>query len=129
MLTRHSLAFVASLIALAGTAQAEVLASGPVYGGNPSGGTAICRIFNAGLTNVSIPSRAIITNTDVSLTLTGDTCNVPIGPSKNCVFLAAIPGNLAISCRLAAAGIDVRLRGRAEVQSSGGAVLVGQPID
>ena len=129
MLTRHSLAFVASLIALAGTAQAEVLASGPVYGGNPSGGTAICRIFNAGLTSVSIPIRQIWTNTNVALTLGADTCNVALGPNKYCAFQAGIPGNLAVTCRLTAAGTDVNVRGIAEVQSSGGAVLDGQPID
>ena len=77
---------------------------------------------------MNIPLRTIIPNTGVSLPLNVDTCNVAIGPAKNCVFQAAIPGNFAIACRLSAVGIDVRIRGRAEVQN-GGAVIVGQPID
>jgi hypothetical protein len=43
---------------LAGTAQADILASGPVYGG-PSQNTVACQVFNVGSTPITFVRRSL----------------------------------------------------------------------
>ena len=119
---------LATLITLAGTSEAKILASGPLYSANgPAGGQFVCRIFNAGLANVSMSVRQIITNTNVVLPLTSDTCNVALAPGRYCAFQATIPGNLAHSCRVFALGADTEIRGTAQIQA-GATVLGSTPL-
>ena len=122
MKLRLAFATVATLIGLGSAAQAEILASAPVYGGTPSnGGFVVCRIFNAGLTTASISVRQIFNDLNVSVPLTADSCNVALLPSRYCAYIATVVGNRAHSCRLVATGIDIKLRGVAEVNRPGGA--------
>lgn len=129
MNTRLAFATLAILIGLGGAAQADILASGPIYasGGSP-GGAVICRIFNAGVTPVTITTRQIFTNTNVSIPLIFDNCNVALGPLKYCAYQGTIGGNLAHSCRIVALGTDPDLRGIAEVQNSSSVVLFTSPM-
>ena len=130
---RVTLALLATMIGLAGIAHAATLASGPVYGGaathGGTGGAITCRIFNAGLTSVSITATQIWINTNSLVTPTSNTClTFPLGPEKYCAYTAPISGNFAFMCRITAAGTDTNLRGVAEVQSSFGNILNVQPM-
>ena len=119
---------LATLVTLAGTSEAKILASGPLYSANgPAGGQFVCRIFNAGLTSVSMSLRQIITNTTVVLPLISDTCNVALAPGRYCQFIATIPGNLAFSCRAFVIGTDTEVRGTAQIQN-GATVLNTTPM-
>lgn len=125
---------VTSFIILFGfheTAQSEIYAAGPTYGGNVAGligGTVTCRVFNYGLSSVSISQRQIWTNTYVLVAPASDTCNVALPPNKYCAFGATIAGNFAYSCRLVAAGVDAKLSGVAEIMSSSGAIMNSQAL-
>jgi hypothetical protein len=129
MRLRLPLAALTTLTGLGGAAQAEIYASGPAYGGPASiGGSVTCRIVNVGLSSVTITSRQIIDNTGGLVPPTADTCNAALAPTKNCFYSAAIGGNLAYSCRVIATGVDVRLSGVTEIQSSAHAVLNAIPL-
>lgn len=130
----HTRLIIASLIILSGfheTARSEIYAAGPTYGGNVAGligGTVTCRVFNYGLSNVTISQRQIWTNTNALVAPTTDTCNVALPPNKYCAFGASITGNLAYSCRLVAAGVDAKLSGVTEIMSSSGAIMNSQAL-
>ncbi|HET6375483.1 MAG TPA: hypothetical protein VFF88_05490 [Methylocella sp.] len=96
---------------------------GRPMGGASIGGLVTCRIINVGLGTVTIPSRQIIDNVNSSVPPLTGTCKVALTPGKNCFFTAKIGGNLAYSCRVIAAGTDVRLSGVGEIQSPAAAVL------
>jgi hypothetical protein len=144
MYNRLTAAVVAALIGLGGAAQAQeqnlastqavtqaqILASPPTYGGQggPVGGFVTCRVFNAGLGSVSITLRQIITNTNLSVTLAADTCNVTLASTHYCAFIANILGSFAYSCRLEATASASSLRGVAEVSTSAGEILNTLPM-
>lgn len=128
MHTRLAFVALAMLIGLGGAARADIYGAGPAYGGNPSGGAATCRVINVGTSAVGITLRQIITNTNGILPLSGDTCNVPIGPSSNCAFTASVPGNFALSCRLFVSGLDPQISGTLDVQNPVGTVRVVVPM-
>lgn len=113
------LVFATAIILLMVThgARAEMLGGGPVYGGPVSvGGSATCRVFNFGAFSVTLPTRQIFTNTNASVPLFADSCNVPLGIGQTCAYSGAITGNFALSCRLIATGTDTRVSGMAEIQ-------------
>jgi len=127
---------LALLIGLGGAAQADILAAGPVYGGNIpdlTGGQITCRIFNAGLTPVTINLTEIRTNTNFLVTPISNTCltngtNPPLGVAKYCAFNAAITGNFAYTCRINVLGTDTNIRGVAEVMGLHGELLNALPL-
>ena len=129
MNVRLTLVTLATVIGLSGAAQADIFAAGPVYGGPGSaGGSITCRIFNYGLSAVSITARQIFTNTNVSIVPAADSCNVVLGVAKYCAFTAPITGNLAYSCRIAVNGTDTRLSGVAEIQAPNFSILNALPL-
>ena len=57
---RLTIAAVAALIALGGTAQADILTAGPAYGGSGQlNGRVFCWLFNTGSSGATIPTRQI----------------------------------------------------------------------
>ncbi|WP_133717204.1 MULTISPECIES: hypothetical protein [Methylocaldum] len=129
MNVRLTFAALAALIGFCGTAQAEIFAGGPAYGGPGSvGGNISCRIFNYGLSPVTITQRQIFTNTNETVAPSSDTCDAELQPATYCAFVAPIQGNLAYSCWLTATGTDTRLSGVAEIQASDFSVLNAVPI-
>jgi hypothetical protein len=120
---------LATLICLGGAAQAADFGGGPAYGGrNSVGGSVTCRVFNFGTTAVSISFRQIFDNTGAMVTLTSDSCNVSLGPTKSCSYSAPISGNLAFSCRLRTVGTGTGISGLIEIQSVGNTVLTTVPL-
>lgn len=128
MKIRLAFATLATLIGLGGAAQAEILASPPLYiSGGAAGGQFICRLFNAGLGGANVSLRQIFTNTNVAIALSADSCNVVLGSTKYCAFQANIGGNFAHSCRAVVHGADTDIRGLAQAQN-GATVLDSTPM-
>ena len=119
---------IAILTGLGGAAYADIYAAGPAYGANPTGGAATCRVINVGTSSVVISLRQIITNTNVVLPLSADTCNVAVAPGGNCAFIAPVGGNFALSCRLFVSGSDPQISGTLDVQNPVGTVRVVVPM-
>jgi hypothetical protein len=129
MTKRILLTALITLISFAGIAHADIFAAGPVYGSfaELSGGQITCRVFNAGLTPVTINLTQIWTNTGVLVTLASNTCLGSLNSIQSCAFSAPITGNLAYSCRVNAQGTDTNITGVAEIQA-GGNILNALPL-
>lgn len=124
-----SASLAASLFVLTASAHAEILATPPIYGGTPAiGGEFTCRIFNSGTTPVTINARRILINPGLVIPLSLDTCNVPLGAGKYCLFFTTGVGNNAYMCKATTVGSAAALRGLGEVQSSGHAVINTEPM-
>lgn len=124
-----TVAILAAVTGLSGTAHAGIFATGPAFGGpSETGGTITCRIFNNSAYGVNIVKRQIFTNTGASLTLSSDTCTATLASTQMCAFAASITGPFAFSCRVYTSGTDGEVTGVAEVQNSGNAVLLSTPL-
>jgi hypothetical protein len=120
---------VLATIGLCETAQAEMFAAGPVYGGPASvGGTFTCRLFNFGAFSVTVTNRQIWDNTGVAVAPTADTCNVALVVGKTCAYSTPIAGNLAYSCRAIVQGIQPEVSGVGEVQAPNHSILNALPL-
>ena len=130
MNTRMAMALVAVALTLGGTVEAATLASAPNYGGYAvlSGGTATCRLFNAGSGTAQINSRQIINNAGAVTPLINDSCGSGLGPSQSCQFDATITGNLAFACRVTDSGTGIIVRGVSEITSTSGVILNDLPM-
>ena|ERR1700752_4022195 len=102
MRIQTAFASVVVLIGLGAAAQAATvkLAAGPAYSPHNAGGTVSCRVFNNGATAATIASRRIFTNTNTTVALTSDSCNVALAVNRQCAYSAAIPGNFAFTCAI-----------------------------
>lgn len=133
---RLALTMLTALIGLGGTAQADIHAAGPVYGGPMSaGGLIACRVFNFGNVPVTITSIQIFADTSAQIPTTGsgagDSCLVatPLTTGQTCLFFATITGsNTAYSCRIIDNSTSSSLSGSAEIQSPTGGVLGVLPL-
>jgi hypothetical protein len=116
---RLALTTLSALIGLGGAAQADIHAAGPVYGGTTQ--TVIsCRVFNFGTVAVSITNRLIYDGSGNPVTVTppNDTCLAPLAVGGSCVYVAAITGNQAYSCRVIdTSSTPTNLSGAAEASS------------
>jgi len=122
---RLALPALALLTGINGAAQAEIYSGGPVYGGpGAPGGAIVCKVFNAGLTSVSISSRQIFDSTNASVTPTVDTCNVALAPNHYCQYGKTGTGNVAYSCRMVITGTDPNVSALAEIQGADGKITV-----
>jgi hypothetical protein len=112
---RRSIAAIVALVALGGTAEADILMAGPGYGGPEQvNGKVVCWLFNAGSTNVTIPTRQIFHSRLGSATLAGDTCTVALAPLKTCSYYAtAVAGTH--TCRAITSGADENISGSIQI--------------
>ena len=128
MIIRLMVSSFAVLIGMGTLAHADIYAAGPSYGGNPSGGIATCRLINAGTAAVNVTLRQIITNTNVALPLSFDTCVATLAGGNNCAYSANGPGKFALSCRAFVQGDDPQVSGSLDVQNPVGTVRVITPM-
>jgi hypothetical protein len=125
MNARITFAALVLLISVNESAQAEIYSGGPVYGGSGApGGAIVCKVFNAGLTAVSISTRQIFDSTNASVTPTIDTCNVPLAANHYCQYGKTGTVNVAYSCRMIITGIDPNVSALAEIQGGDGKITV-----
>ena len=97
---------------LAGTAQADILASGPVYGG-PSQVRVACQVFNAGSTPITFVSTEIfdqLTPGGGPVTLDFANCVGLLAPNDICTFQAPAT-NQAYSCKVNIVEVKTDVRG------------------
>jgi hypothetical protein len=97
---------------LAGTAQAEILASGPVYGGESQVRVA-CQVFNAGSTPITFVSTEIfdqLTPGGGPVTLDFANCVGLLAPNDICTFQAPAT-NQAYSCKVNILEMKTDVRG------------------
>jgi hypothetical protein len=97
---------------LAGTARADILASGPVYGG-PSQVRVACQVFNAGSTPITFVSTEIfdqLTPGGGPITLGFSNCVGLLAPNDICTFQA--PANdQAYGCKVNIVEVKTDVRG------------------
>lgn len=109
--------------ALAGSANADILASGPINGGQ-SQTTATCYLFNAGAGTVSISSEGIRRGASTApLALTHDFCGSTLASGASCVIQANTAFGDAHSCRFVVSPSGADVRGSFEVRDSIGNIL------
>jgi hypothetical protein len=124
-----SVAAVAALIALGGTAEAgETLTAGPTYGGAEqlvNGALVVCQLFNTGSTTAVISSRQIFNSSRGLIAAVGNTCTSALLPLKSCEYYAKTgPGTY--TCR--AVINEGTLTGTMEIYSSTDQLLVSVPM-
>jgi hypothetical protein len=132
---RLSIAAVAALISIGGTAEAGVLTAGPAYisvGG--SNGRVVCWLFNTGTTPVTVFSRRIFAydsgNTNSLLPVTSDACENPLGADRGCQFSASTgPFVGAYTCKAVVTGVEEDVSGTMQVMSPTGQVLLTVPLE
>ena len=109
-----------AMLAIGGSARADIWSAGPAYPGTPAG-LVTCRIFNAGLNAVTVAVRQLFINTSAApIALSSDTCGPAVPPQGYCAFSAVVTGNFAYSCRVIANGIDNNISGAIDVRTSSG---------
>jgi hypothetical protein len=97
---------------LAGTAQADILASGPVYGGASQIRVA-CQVFNAGSIPITFVSTEIfdqLTPGGGPVTLDFSNCVGSLAPNDICTFQAPA-GNQAYGCKVNIVELKTDVRG------------------
>jgi hypothetical protein len=131
---RRSIAAIVALVALGGTAQADILTAGPLYGGaGQLNGKVICWLFNTGSSTVTVSSRQIFSTdggfTNLSVTPTSDGCRNPLGAEKGCQFSAPTGGaTVAFTCRAVISGAEENVGGTMQILSPTSQLLVSIPI-
>jgi hypothetical protein len=97
---------------LAGTAQADILSSGPVYGGASQIRVA-CQVFNAGSIPITFVSTEIfdqLTPGGGPVTLDFSNCVGSLAPNDICTFQAPA-GNQAYGCKVNIVELKTDVRG------------------
>jgi hypothetical protein len=131
---RRGVAAAVALIALCGTAQADILTAGPLYGGaGQLNGKVICWLFNTGSSTVTVSSRQIFSTdggfTNLSVTPTMDGCRNPLGAEKGCQFSAPTgAAAVAFTCRAVISGAEENVGGTMQILSPTSQLLVSTPI-
>jgi len=89
-----SIAAIAALIALSGTAEAgEILTAGPAYGGDEQltgGSSVVCALFNTGSNTARISLTEIINSKGggTAVTILSNSCAGTLLPEKTCDYFA-----------------------------------------
>jgi len=126
---RRSVAAIAALIALGGTAEAgEILTAGPIYGGKDqltNGALVVCQLFNTGNGNAVISYRQIFNSSKGLIALVGNTCISALPAQKSCDFYARTgPGTY--TCR--AVVTEGAVTGTLAIYSADDHLLVSVPM-
>jgi len=127
---RLTIAAVVALIALGGTAEADILTAGPAYGGTGQlNGRVFCWLFNTGTSNATIAVREIW-NSFRSLgpvALTSDSWTRVLTPGKSCEFFAGMSSG-TYTCRAVTNGVENNVVGTMQLYNSADVLLVTIPM-
>jgi hypothetical protein len=117
---------VSGMLVTGSTAHAQqILAAGSIYGG-PAQSRAVCYVYNAGTTTLSLSGLQITSQAGDALTLVVNECaarGATITPGAACGFAADIATNQAYSCKALVAPSKTNARGVLEVRDLGGRPL------
>ena len=121
---RRGVAAIVALMTLCGTARADILTAGPVYGGSGQlNGRVFCFLFNTGSNNVTIPTRQIWNSTKGSVALAGDSCGISLAPGRTCEYFANM-GAGTYTCRAITNGIEENVSGTMQMLTSADHLLL-----
>jgi hypothetical protein len=96
----------------------DVLAGGPIYGGNTQT-TAVCHVFNSGGNTAVFDLVRIIDQNGNDAILNKNSCSPSIDSSLSCAISATIQSNLAYSCQMTMSTSKTNLRGSMDIRGSG----------
>jgi hypothetical protein len=102
-------------------AHADILAAGAGYGGSNQA-AAVCYVFNAGSTDVTILAARIFKQTGGTITLASNDCNI-LSPGETCGIGGNIANNIAHSCKITTSGSVLNVSGSLEFRSGSGVIL------
>src|SRR5947209_1372722 len=112
----------AALFALVGTAQAEILAGGPIYG-EPSQVAAICYVYNTGGTALSLGVPHIRDLNGVLRPLDVNNCTDTLGAGRGCAWAGRISDKIANECDISVGPSTANARGALEIRTGGQDIL------
>jgi hypothetical protein len=121
---RTALVAVSVLCCIGTAAHADILAGGPIYGGNTQT-TAVCHVFNTGSTTAAFSLVGILGENGVGLPLTRNSCSPFLHAAESCSFAATISSNSAYSCQIVLANGTSKtdLRGSFDIRD-GSSILI-----
>lgn len=124
---RALLTAVLMLVAMgSGVRAAEILAGGAGYGGPPQY-FAVCYLFNAGSSAVTVSKISIYTEAGSLVSPQSNGCGGSLAPLKSCQVAAIISNAVAHSCK-ATVGSKANLRGRLEFRTQQSAILSAETL-
>jgi hypothetical protein len=127
---RLSVAAIAALVALDGTARADIIASGPGDGGPAqSGGTVVCRLFNAGGSAAAVSAREIWSSFTGKVAPSHDECTGVLAAQKFCQYFLAPASRATYACRAVTSGLEENIRGTMLIYSTTGHLLLSLPME
>ena len=127
---RLSLAAIAALVALDGTARADILASGPGDGGPAqAGGTVVCRLFNAGSSATTITAPEIWSSFTGKVAPSHDECTGTLAAQKFCQYFLAQATRATYACRAVTSGVEENIRGTILIYGTTGQLLLSLPME
>ena len=127
---RLSVAAIAALITLDGTARADIFASGPGDGGPAqSGGTVVCRLFNAGGSAATVSSREIWSSFIGKVAPSHDECTGVLAAQKFCQYFLTPASRATFACRAVTSGLEENIRGTMLIYSTSGQLLLSLPME
>jgi hypothetical protein len=100
----------------------EVLAAGALFGG-PAQRLAVCYVYNAGNSNLTVAGFRITTPDGIVLTLARNECGATLLPSRSCGIAANVGNITSYNCRVVV-GNKESARGVFEMRNSNGASLI-----
>lgn len=126
----RGVAAIAALIALGGTARADILASGPGDAGPAQlSGVVVCRLFNAGTSAVTISAREIWSSFTGKVAVSHDECTGSLAAQKFCQYFATAASRATYACRSVTGGADENIHGTMLIFSSTGQLLLSLPME
>ena len=106
------------VVGMTSISHADTIASGPVFGSTAQG-VAVCYIFNASTSNLTVSSIKIIREPDgVALPVVTNNCPpTPFGPGGICRTVSNVSSTNVVACR-ATVSSKANARGSLEIRNS-----------
>lgn len=115
MTLRRILMTAVLLLGASAAAHADVLATGAIYG-NPTQNGAVCYLYNAGTSAVTITSNLIIRQNFGPVVLASDNCGV-LAAGGICAISAGIVNNVGHACKFVITESAAVVRGVFEIRA------------
>jgi hypothetical protein len=112
----------AALSTLIGSAQAEILAGGPIYGG-PAQVAAICYVYNTGSTALALGTPHIRDQAGMVLLLDINNCSATLSGHDGCGWATRISDKVANECDIGVGPSKANARGALEIRTGSQGIL------
>jgi hypothetical protein len=122
----RTLIVLVALLTMAGAANATTLAGGAIYGG-PTQTTAVCYLFNAGNSTVSVSGSEIVRQNTGPVPLAQNNCGT-LAAGGICAILANVGNVGSDACKFVISPDGAAVRGTLEIRNSGSTVLQNEEL-